>query len=282
MREAMYYRKLDKGDISCQLCPHYCRISRGEVGKCRVRQNIDGKLYSLNYGKISSYGYDRVEKKPLNHFHPGEIIFSIGSFGCNLSCKFCQNWQIAQRKPESIEISRGNILKLAKAQNSIGIAYTYNEPSIWYEYVIDMANLVRKEGLVNVLVTNGFINPKPLERLLPYVDAMNIDLKSMSDKFYRDICNGRKDPVLDTIKNSVESTHVEVTTLLIEGRNTSKEEIEWIAKTIASIDKDIPLHLSRYFPAYNMKTPATSVDTMFRAKDIADRYLNYVYLGNIF
>ncbi|MGN9165951.1 AmmeMemoRadiSam system radical SAM enzyme [Tissierellaceae bacterium HCP3S3_D8] len=282
MKEAMYYERLNRGEVSCRLCPHYCKIAQGEVGKCRVRKNIDGKLYSLNYGKITSYGYDNIEKKPLFHFHPGKRIFSIGSFGCNLSCKFCQNWQIAQDKPLSVEISDEDILSLAKAKGSIGIAYTYNEPSIWFEYVLHLSKLNKEEGLNNVLVTNGFINPKPLEELLPYIDAMNIDLKSISDDFYMDICNGRVDPVLETIKRSARFTHVEVTTLLIEGRNTNLEEIESIAKTIASIDRDIPLHLSRYFPAYKMKEPETNIDTVFLAKSIADRYLDNVYVGNIF
>ena len=273
MKEAMYYENLKDKEVNCQLCPHYCKIPLGEVGKCRVRKNIDGSLYSLNYGKITSYAYDRIERKPLFHLYPGKRIFSIGSFGCNLSCSFCQNWQIAHGEPLSIEISDRDILTLAKAKESIGIAYTYNEPSIWYEYVLHLSKLAKKEGLVNVLVTNGFINPEPLEELLPYIDGMNIDLKSLSNDFYKDICKGRLSPVLKTIERSVKSTHVEVTTLLIEGKNTTLEEIETIAKTIASIDKDIPLHLSRYFPAYKMDNPETKVETVFAARDMAKKYL---------
>lgn len=281
MKEAAYYKKLKNNLVFCQLCPHNCKIEEGDTGQCRVRKNIDGTLYSLNYGQISSYGYDQVEKKPLYHFNPGKIIFSIGSYGCNLSCDFCQNWQISHENPRTIEVKDEEIIDLAKSRDSIGIAYTYNEPSIWYEYLLHLSKIAKQEGLYNVLVTNGYINPKPLEELLPYIDAMNIDLKSMSEDFYNNLCDGRMKAVLNTIKRASKSVHVEVTTLIIDEVNSSPEEIEVLAKTIAYIDKDIPLHLSRYFPAYKMDLPPTKIETVIQARNIAKKHLNSVYMGNI-
>jgi len=281
MKEAAYYKKLKNNLVFCQLCPHNCKIEEGDTGQCRVRKNIDGTLYSLNYGQISSYGYDQVEKKPLYHFNPGKIIFSIGSYGCNLSCDFCQNWQISHENPRTIEVKDEEIIDLAKSRDSIGIAYTYNEPSIWYEYLLHLSKIAKHEGLYNVLVTNGYINPKPLEELLPYIDAMNIDLKSMSEDFYNNLCDGRMKAVLNTIKRASKSVHVEVTTLIIDEVNSSPEEIEVLAKTIAYIDKDIPLHLSRYFPAYKMDLPPTKIETVIQARNIAKKHLNSVYMGNI-
>lgn len=282
MKEALYYRKIKDNYVHCNLCPHYCRIKDGELGICNARQNIDGSLYTLNYGKITSYGYDKIEKKPLFYFHPGSEIFSIGTFGCNLTCDYCQNWRIAHKKPAYIEVSDEEMIKLAKAKGSIGVAFTYNEPSIWYEYILHLSKLTREEGLVNVLVTNGYINPKPLAELLPYIDAMNIDLKSISEEFYNNICGGQLAPVLKTIEMASKSVHLEVSTLLVGGKNTNLKEIELLAKTISEIDSNIPLHLNRYFPAYKMDLPATELEIIFKARDISKKYLKYVYTGNIF
>lgn len=282
MIEAMYYKKIKNQSVVCQLCPHMCLIHPGDLGICRVRENIDGNLYSLNYGKIASYNHDRIEKKPLYRFHPGTHIFSLGSFGCNLKCSFCQNWRIAHENPPTREISDRDLISLAKSKNSIGIAYTYNEPTIWYEYVYHLSKKAKEAGLVNVLVTNGYINPEPLEEILPYIDAMNIDLKSMSNDFYQDICQGRLNPVLKTIERATRSIHIEVTTLLIEGLNTNLEEVRGLAKFLGQINRDIPLHLSRYFPAYKMNLPATKVETIIKSTDEARKYLNYVYMGNVF
>src|SRR5690625_381142 len=281
MIEAMYYTQGKGRYVNCQLCPQACRLADGAVGDCRVRKNIGGKLYSLNYKRVASYGYDPIEKKPLYRFRPGSMIFSIGSYGCNLACKFCQNWRITHKDPRTVKISDEDMINLAKAKGSIGIAYTYNEPTIWYEYVLHLSKLIKNEGLVNVLVTNGFINKKPFEELLPYIDAINIDLKSMSNDFYKDICKGRSSPVLKTIERAADATHVEVTSLLIDGLNTRPNKIEALATTIAEIDEEIPLHLSRYFPAYKMTRPATRVSTVIKAKEIAEKYLRHVYLGNI-
>lgn len=281
MKEAKYYKKGDNNEVYCVLCPHYCKIADGDLGKCRVRKNKNGTLYTINYGKITSYNYDPIEKKPLYHFYPGSNIFSVGSFGCNLACDFCQNWQIVYDESLMMDISDDDIISLTKAKDSIGIAFTYNEPSIWYEYIFNLSKKVRDEGLKNIMVTNGYINEEPLRELLPYIDAMNIDLKSIENSFYKSFCQGSIEPVIRTIEIAYSLTHVEVTTLLIDGENSSLEEIERLAEKIANIDPSIPLHLSRYFPAYKMKTLPTSIETLRSARDIAKRYLDYVYVGNV-
>jgi pyruvate formate lyase activating enzyme len=281
LKEALYYTTLEGNKVRCNLCPHNCTIDDNDVGICKVRKNEGGKLYTLNYGQITSYAFDPIEKKPLYHFYPGSKIFSIGSFGCNLKCEFCQNWEIAHGKSLTIEIQDEDLLRLAKANGSIGIAYTYNEPSIWYEYVLYMAKKVKQQDLKNVLITNGYIQQEPLEEILPYIDAMNIDLKSFDGKYYNRLCKGKLSSVLDTIERSKKSTWVEITTLIIEGENDSLDEIRELSKWISNIDKNIPLHLTRYHPAYKMTKPPTSYDTLMKAKDIAKDYLNYVYIGNV-
>lgn len=283
MKEALYYEKGNDGVVRCFLCPHHCRISPGKVGICKVRQNIDGRLYSENYGKVSSINLDPIEKKPLYHFHPGSIILSIGSYGCNFRCNFCQNWQIAQQtKVATEQISAEEIVNIAVNQkNNIGIAYTYNEPSIWYEYVLDCAKLARQADLKNILVTNGFIEKEPLESLLPYIDAMNIDVKAFNDNFYKNFTSGDLSSVKQTIEIAQDKCHVEITTLLIPGINDSEAEIKSLAKWIANLRKDIPLHLTRYFPNYKMDLPATPVETIKNARELAKKYLDYVYTGNI-
>lgn len=279
--EAMYYEKKEDNLVKCKLCPHGCVIKEGDLGVCRVRKNVGGSLISLNYGKIASYAYDPIEKKPLYHFYPGSNILSIGTYGCNLKCDFCQNWEISQKKSMTIEIEDQDILLLAKARGSIGIAYTYNEPSISYEYVFHMCKLMKDRGLKNVLVTNGYINEEPLKELLPYVDAMNIDLKAIKEDFYTKTCKGKLEPVLKTIKMAAKQVHVEVTNLIIDGLNSSEDEIEYLASWLAEIDENIPLHLNKYFPAYKMDLPPTSYDTLMKAKKIAQKHLRYVYIGNV-
>jgi pyruvate formate lyase activating enzyme len=279
-KEAMYYEKMNNGRVKCFLCPHRCTIKDGYSGICGVRKNKNGILNTINYGKISSYAYDPIEKKPLRNFYPNTRIFSIGSFGCNLKCRFCQNWQISQQLPPTIEIPDKDILALA-GENSIGIAYTYNEPTIWYEYVFHIAKKIREIGLKNVLVTNGYIEQEPLKELLPFIDALNIDLKSYDDEYYRELCGGNIGPILETIKMSAEKSHVEITTLIVEGENDSPEKIGSMAYWISQIDKNIPLHITRYFPAYKMNNPPTSLDILTELKEQADKYLKYVYLGNV-
>ncbi|MBP1744467.1 MAG: Radical domain protein [Firmicutes bacterium] len=288
LKEAMYYEKQPDGSTKCVLCPHNCMISPGRTGICGVRKNIGGVLYSLIYEKVSSIAFDPIEKKPLYKFHPGTFILSAGSVGCNFRCPFCQNYSIARAEPEKVEtsaITSGQLVSKALSlmeQGNIGIAYTYNEPTIWYEYVYETARLAKEKGLVNVLVTNGFINPEPLENLLPYIDAMNIDLKGYSEGFYRDVVKGRLESVKNTIRLAAGKCHVEVTTLVIPGLNDSPEEMEEMAKWLASVSPDIPLHLSRFFPRYMMQDrPMTPIKTLSELENIASRYLNNVYMGNV-
>jgi pyruvate formate lyase activating enzyme len=281
--KAKYYEKLND-KIHCYLCPHNCVIENSHFGKCSVRLHEDGELYNLNYGEITSISLDPIEKKPLHYFKPNTYILSAGSFGCNFTCSFCQNYSISQHRPESEYMSKENLIEtILTVKDNIGIAFTYYEPSIWYEYVYDCAKLLKEtdDSKSVVLVTNGYISEEPLKDLLPFVDAMNIDLKSFSNRYYKDICGGNLSPVLKTIELSAKSCHVEVTTLLVSGENDSLEEVEDIAKFLGNIDRDIPLHLSRYFPRYKMDNPPTDLELMFKAEDIAKRYLNRVGLGNV-
>jgi pyruvate formate lyase activating enzyme len=282
-KEALFYEK--QGDkVNCKLCPHNCLIKAGEHGKCNVRINREGKLYTINYGEITSMAQDPIEKKPLYHFKPGSNILSVGSFGCNFTCGFCQNYSISQGRASSEYMPPEKLVEICKSlEANVGVAFTYNEPSIWYEYVYNSARLLKEtlKDISIVLVTNGYIKEEPLKMLLPYVDAMNIDLKAFDNKYYKDICGGSVTPVMDTIKIASKQCHVEITTLLVSGENDSSGEIEEIAGFIASLNKDIPLHLSRYFPNYKMNNPATEMEVMLADRDIAKKYLNYVYLGNV-
>ncbi len=237
----------------------------------------------LNYNRYCGLHYDPIEKKPLYHLSPGSIIFSIGSFGCNFNCDFCQNHQIVSHPEYSGNYNQNFILKKAVDKGSIGLAYTYNEPTVWYEDMLSLAINLKHMGkdYKNVVVTNGYINEQPLRKLLPYIDGMNIDLKSIREDFYKRYCEGHLKSVLKTIALAIQKTHVEVTTLLIEPLNTDSEEIKKLAMTLAKIDEGIPLHLTRYFPSHRMQLPPTAIKTMLNAKEIAKRYLKHVYIGNV-
>lgn len=280
--EALFWREYNKG-VNCLLCPHLCLIQENQVGRCGVRKNINNKLFTLNYGKITSIALDPIEKKPLYHFYPGRNILSIGTYGCNMKCAFCQNYHISQKEPTTYNEPNDVLLDYIKTHDSIGLAFTYNEPLISYEYLYDTVVYIKeKQPDVNiVLVTNGFINTKPLLDILPYIDAFNIDLKAFTDSFYKRICQARLSPVLNTISNVYDKAHLEVTTLMVTDENDSVDEIRNIAKFLSDLDKNIPLHLSRYYPNYLMKKPATDIKKMYQGKEEAEKYLNYVYLGNI-
>ncbi len=280
-KEAEFYEKKENNNIQCKLCPHNCLIKEGESGICRIRKNKEGTLYTENYGEISSIGVDPIEKKPLYHFHPSKGILSIGTYGCNFKCLFCQNYTISQKDPPTTYHTSEEIIKQAKNRNTIGIAYTYSEPMVWYEYVYETAVKAHEEGLKNVLVSNGYLNPNPLEKLTPYIDAANIDLKSFNNEFYKKLCGGTLQPVLDTISYLYGKTHLELTTLIITGHNDKLKELEEIFKWIKNLSPDIPLHLSRYFPNYKMDDPPTDLKKMEEAYQLAKKYLNYVYLGNM-
>lgn len=280
--EAQHYEKLDDGRVRCRLCPHECPIPPGKAGLCRVRVNEAGTLIAMTFGMASSVAMDPIEKKPLYHFHPGTSILSIGTAGCTFHCKFCQNWQLLDPAVPQQPLPPEAAVQLAASRGSIGIAYTYNEPYASFEYVLATARLAREAGLKNVLVTNGYYMPGPFEELGELVDAMNIDLKSMSDEFYRTYCRGRLEPVLRTIRTAVErGIHVELTNLLIPGLNDSAADISAWVDFVAGVRDDIPVHFSRYRPAHEMDRPPTPVASLELARRLAARKLKFVYLGNV-
>lgn len=289
IREALFYEPKDDGTVICRLCPHNCVIKEGKRGNCGVRENRGGKLFTLVYGAVSSMAVDPIEKKPLFHFYPGSSIFSISTVGCNLHCQNCQNWQISQVSIESgltRDFSPEEIVKRTERSGSRSIAYTYNEPFIWYEFVFDVAKLAHERGIMNVLVTNGYIMEEPLRKIAPYIDAANVDVKSMRDEFYRKICKapGVK-PVLDAILvMKEENIHVELTYLIIPTLNDSEEEFREFARWVKeNVGDDVPVHFSRFFPHYKLTDlPPTPPSTVARAREIAMKEgLHYVYMGNI-
>jgi len=280
--EARYYSKLDTHRVHCELCPQSCTVAPGKSGFCLARENHDGTLVAANYGQATSVGMDPIEKKPLYHFYPGRDILSIGSWGCNFKCSFCQNVHISQQKATSEYVSPQQAVDMARGQASIGIAYTYNEPLIGIEYVQDTARLAHEAGLKNVLVTNGFINPEPLNDLLPLIDALNVDIKAMRDDFYRDLCKGRVRPVLDTAVAARKAAHVEITNLIIPDYNDSREELSQLADWVASnLGIDTPVHLSAYFPRHRLRANPTPPETIEMAYDLFRQRLHFVYVGNI-
>lgn len=281
MKEAAYYEKLESGGVHCHLCPKECRINQGQKGFCGARSNHDGTLYSDIYERVLATNLDPIEKKPLYHFHPGKPVLSIGTRGCNQRCDFCQNWEMVETGAAGTRLTSDEVAAMADRGGSIGVAYTYNEPMIWFEFVLECARKVRERGLKNVLVTNGSVNPDPLEELLPFIDAMNIDLKSMEPEFYRTVCKSSLEPVLATIKRAKRSLHVEITNLVIPTLNDSDELINRLVDFVADLGRDTPLHFSAYHPCYKMTVEPTPLATVRRAYDIARRKLDYVYLGNV-
>lgn len=282
--EAMFYEKQAKEVVRCGLCPHHCRLKDKQAGLCRVRSNLGGLFYTTNYGEVTSLALDPIEKKPLFHFYPGSYILSAGSFGCNLVCSFCQNHGIAHGNPATHYLDPEDLVEVARNsrdEGSIGLAFTYNEPSIWYEYIMAVAPRIKQEGLKTVLVTNGYIEKEPLERLLPYVDACNIDVKAFNEQFYPELCQGQLQAVKATVENVVGKIHTEITTLLIPGQNDAELEIKELASWLASLDPNIVLHLSRYHPAYKLNLPPTPEETMLQAQAIAKKHLNFVFIGNL-
>ncbi|MCX6748106.1 MAG: AmmeMemoRadiSam system radical SAM enzyme [Candidatus Pacearchaeota archaeon] len=281
-KEGMFWSKIGN-KVRCELCPHFCVLAKGEVGKCGARENINNKLASLSYSRLCSLAIDPIEKKPLYHFLPGSKTLSIASPGCNLKCKHCQNWQISQAKVRTIEMSPEQVIKEAKKDKIKIISYTFTEPTTFYEYMLDIAKLARKSRMKNVLVTNGFINPEPLRELLKYIDGVNVDLKG-DDEFYQKICDGKLKPVLDSIKLIYDSgAWLEITNLLIPGLNDSHEQISRLAEFVAKLDKNIPLHFSAFFPCYKLgNLKSTTIETLRSARNIAKaKGLSYVYTGNV-
>jgi pyruvate formate lyase activating enzyme len=287
MKEALFYRTRDDGKVECLLCPDNCIIAEGKRGACKVRRNEKGRLIAENYGLVSAVHVDPIEKKPLYHFFPGRPILSLGTAGCNLHCLFCQNWEISQATVEEIplqELPPATAVETAlKIPDNIGIAYTYNEPVIWYEYVRDTALLAHKEGLKNVMVTNGYVYPEPLRELLPLIDAFSVDLKGFNEHFYKRYTLSRLQPVLETLKIiRGAGRHLEITNLVVPELNDDEEEFErmtdWI---VTELGRETILHISRYFPAWKMHNAPTPVSTLKKFYEIASRKLDYVFLGNV-
>jgi pyruvate formate lyase activating enzyme len=290
MKEAMLYEKLEEGAVRCALCAHRCRIAPGKRGLCAVRENRAGTLYSLVYGRSISAAVDPIEKKPLYHFYPGSRAFSIATVGCNFSCSFCQNADISQAPREAQnweawarDLPPKQVVQLARRRSCASIAYTYTEPTVFFEYAYDCSLLASQAGIKNAFVSNGYMSGEALSTIGENLHAANIDLKG-SDAFYRRLCGARQQPVLDTIRQMREQgVWVEVTTLIIPGHNDDEETLRDLAAFLADVDLDIPWHLSRFGPRYKLlDAPPTSVSTLHRAAEIGyEAGLHYVYAGNV-
>jgi len=278
--EAKYYT-VKEGHVECQMCPHYCKVMPGKYGICHGRKYEDGKFWATNYGETTSIAIDPIEKKPLYHFYPGAQILSIACNSCNMRCPFCQNWEISQGEVDTQFISPEILWKMCKDHDSIGVAYTYTEPLMWFEYLLDAGKLIHEAGGKNVLVSNGMINPEPFADILPLIDAMNIDLKSLDPGIYKKTLHGDLDTVKKTIETAHKRCHIEITNLIVTGLNDKKEQIDRLIEYIASIDRTIPLHFSRYYPNYKYTKPPTTEKVLEYAYEHAREKLDYVYIGNL-
>ena len=288
MNEALFYEKLDSQGVKCTLCPWFCVLKNSQTGNCKVRQNVDGQLITHVYDRVAALGIDPIEKKPLYHFYPGKNILSIGEVGCNMHCSFCQNSHISQCRADEFQgfqtiTSEQIVNKALRIPDNAGVAYTYNEPITFFEFMLDTALFAREKGLKNVVVSNGYINQEPLRYALPLLDAFNIDLKGFNQGFYKKYTKASLDPVLETIQTiAAGGKHLEITNLVITGLNDDEEEFEAMVQWIASkTGKNTPLHLSRYFPHYELNAPPTSVEKLKKLYAIARENLHHVYLGNV-
>ena len=289
MKEASYYKKLKNENVQCLLCPKKCIIKKDSYGFCNARKNIDGRLYSVVYSNPDAVHIDPIEKKPLYHFMPGSKALSIGTIGCNLECKHCQNWTMSRAKPEEIaiqNISPEEIVELAIKNNCKIISYTYNEPTVFFEYMLDCAKIAKKKGIKNMIVSNGFINEEPLKELCKYIDGANIDLKAFNNKFYKEICSAWLEPVLESLKIlKNKNVWLEVTNLIIPTLNDNLKEIkkmcEWIKENLGA---DVPLHFTGFYPCYKLlDIPQTSSEILKKARKIALNIgINHTYVGNVF
>lgn len=284
MKEALYYESLPGNAAGCLLCPRRCILKPGQTGFCLNRKNLEGRLYSLNYGKAAAVHMDPMEKKPLNHFYPGEKILSLGTFGCSFNCDFCQNAKIARSSADESEFEPllpEKAVSLTLQSGTRMLAYTYNEPFVWFEQVLETAALAKEKGILNVLVSNGYFNPEPFQELAPFIDAVNFDLKG-DEKFYHQICKGELAPVLKSIESAFEKgIHIEISSLVVTGLNDHDGFFYRVIGEIAQISPAIPLHISRYFPCYRLNAPPTSLDTLRRFYDLASSKLDFVYAGNV-
>lgn len=287
-RLSPYFTSLGKGEIKCELCPRRCRILKGERGFCRVRENREGQLYSLVYGNPCIIHLDPIEKEPFFHVLPSTFALTLSTAGCNFQCKFCENWEISQAFPEEVynfEIPPEIVVKRAKEMGAHSIAYTYAEPTIFYEYMLDIGTIARKEGLLNMIHSNGFINKGPLRNLCKVLSAAHIDVKGFTEDFYHELCNGELAPVLDTLKIlKQEKIHLEITNLIIPTKNDEMSMIRemclWVKRELGA---DTPIHFSRFYPLHKLKRlPATPVSTLEKARAVAlSCGLEYVYIGKV-
>lgn len=284
-----YWRRLDDGRVECTLCPRFCKLHEGQRGLCFVRGNVDGKIVLLSYGRSSGFCIDPIEKKPLNHFLPGTPVFSFGTAGCNLACKFCQNWDISKSREMDALMDQASPEAIALTAKEVGcrsVAYTYNDPVVFHEYAVDVARECRKHGVKSVAVSAGYMCAEPRTEFYSVMDAANIDLKAFTDEFYRKICGGRLQPVLETLEYVKHETSVwlEITTLLIPGENDSNRELDALSRWVVdNLGQDVPLHFSAFHPDWKMMDkPSTPLDTLIRARRIAmENGLRYVYVGNV-
>ncbi|TET55310.1 MAG: AmmeMemoRadiSam system radical SAM enzyme [Anaerolineales bacterium] len=292
LKEAPLASPLSKGAVQCQACEHFCAIKPGESGKCGVRRNIDGTLYLVVYGEALAVHIDPIEKKPLFHFHPGARVLSIGTYGCNFRCPFCQNWQMSQHREfdHGVELlgrqaTPEAIVNTCLRESIPLIAYTYNEPTVFFEYTLDTARLGHEKGIKNVYVSNGYMSPAALQAIEPYLDGINVDLKAFNDDFYQAQCQARLEPVKRNIAHIATETDIwiEVTTLLIPGLNASNDELRAMAEWLAGVDPEMPWHISAFHPNYDMlDRPRTPPDSLARAYNIGKKAgLHYVYVGNV-
>jgi len=288
IKEGVLFEKLPDNKVKCQICSHRCTIADGKRGICGTRQNKNGKIYTLIYNTVSSEAVDPIEKKPLYHFMPGTLSYSLGTIGCNFRCLHCQNWNISQVSLDEAytkEITPEEAIRRAVASGSKSISWTYNEPAIWHEYTYDSAALAKKAGLKTIYVTNGYITPEALRRMAPYLDAYRVDIKSFSDEFYKKVCGARLAPVLESTKLAKElGMHVETITLVIPGRNDSKEELTQISRWVReNLGEDTPMHFTRFHPMHKMDHVApTPLSTLEMAHGIAKKEgMRFVYLGNV-
>jgi pyruvate formate lyase activating enzyme len=286
--EARYYTKLDGKKVQCELCPWRCIVEPGRRGKCNVRENRNGKYISLVYGKIASHHNDNIEKKPFYHLLPGTMSFSVATAGCNVTCKFCQNWELAQRRPEDlrpVDFTPVEVVKYAKANGSASIAFTYNEPTIYTEFIVDTAKLAQEAGIKCVMISNGFINKAPLTDLCGVIDGYKVDLKSFSGDYYRDVVGGRLGPVLETLRTlKKKNVWTEIVYLTVPTLNDNESEVREMARWIHNnLGSEVPVHFSRFYPRYRLRNlPPTPIATLEKLRNISlDEGLKFVYLGNV-
>jgi pyruvate formate lyase activating enzyme len=289
VQPARFYNKLPDSVVECQICPRQCRVEKGERGYCGVRENRNGDYYTMVHSRVCATNIDPIEKKPFFHYLPGSTAFSIATAGCNLNCKFCQNWSISQSRPEdvnNIKLTPADCANYAKTNKCPSIAYTYSEPTVFYEYMSDCAAEGKRAGIRSVVVSNGFIQKEPLETLLPLVDAYKIDLKAFSDQYYRDICKGELSRILDTLVNiKSKGKWLEIVYLTVPSLNDNKEDLSKLADwLLPNLGPDVPIHFTRFHPDYLLKNlPMTPLESLERAYKICrDKGLHYVYIGNVY